>query len=243
MTAYAARTRPGPPANGRYRLGDTVPDSNGVIWNCVKGGFAGANVFDPDGAVFVPNAGSTGAFLYGAGAASGATVSAAESGDGLIHKTVLTLTATPVTITDDAGVAQYGGTGKIYGFPEGLLFTLGAEVHGNLTLGTTGTIIDAFTGVNALGTATASTGATLVGTEADILQSTANATASSKVAAIDSVSTATALTESGARHLDGTGTAKDMYLNFAIADDATHTSGTGTFTGVVTVVWMIIADN
>ena len=181
--------------------------------------------------------------VTGAGAPNGATVSATETGVGGIHRTVLTLSATPVTITDDAGVAQYGGTGKIYDFPEGMINVLGAVVSGNLTLGTTGTIIAAFTGVNSLGTATATTGATLVSTEADILQSTANGTASGSVAAIDSVPVATAVTESGARWLDGTATAKDMFLNFAIADDVTHTSGTGTFTGTVAFTWVSLGDN
>lgn len=171
-----------------------------------------------------------------AGAKNGSTVTAAEASPKL-HTTTLTLTATPVSIADDAGVAQYGGTGKIYDFPEGLLQIYGAEVHGNLTLGTTGTIINTYTGVCSLGTAAAGTGATLTGTEADIMASNSIATAVAKVSAIDAVS------PSNLSPLDGTGTAKDMYLNFAIADDATHTAGTGTFTGTVTVVWAILADN
>lgn len=176
----------------------------------------------------------------GVGAKNGATVSVAEYGDDVVRKTVLTLTATPVTVTDDAGVAQYGGTGKLYTFPQGLLVTYGARVVGNLTLGTTGTIINTYTGVTALGTATASTGATLTSTEADILQSTALTQAVAKVAAANACSLATALTESGGRVFDGRATAKEMYLNYAIADDATHTSGTGTFTGTVTLLWTVI---
>src|ERR1043165_6512917 len=165
----------------------------------------------------------------GRGTLNGSTVSVNEA-PLVWHKTTLTLTATPVTITDDAGVAQYGGTGKIYDFPEGLLCIGGAVINGNLTLGTTGTIINTYTGVCSLGTATATTGATLVSTEADILASQAITQQVAKVAAVSVVSSPTQLTESGATWLDGTATAKDMYLNFAIADDATHTSGTGTFT-------------
>ena len=165
-----------------------------------------------------------------------ATVVATETGDNLLHKTVLTCTALPLTVTDDAGVAQYGGV-QVYTFPLGLVVTQAARVAGNLTLGVTGTIIDAFTGVNALGSVTATTGATLTGTEATWLQSTANAAASTKVAAITSFSIATALTESGGRVYDGTTTAAPVFLNFAIADDATHTTGTGTFTGTITILW------
>lgn len=164
------------------------------------------------------------------------TVVATEYGDDIWHKTVLTLTACPISISDDAGVAQYGGV-QVYDFPAGLISLNAAMISGNLTLGTTGTIIDAFTGVNALGSVTATTGATLTGTEATWLASTANATASSKVAAIDSVSAAAVVPQ------DGTATAKDMFLNFAIADDASHTAGTGSFTGTIEFVWCLIGDN
>lgn len=169
------------------------------------------------------------------GAKNGSTVIAAESSP-VLHTTVLTLTATPVSIADDAGVAQYGGTGKIYDFPEGLLAIHGAVVAGTLTLGTTGTIIDAYTGVMALGSAAASTGATLTGAEADVMASNVVSAATAKVATIDGVSAAMAV-------LDGTATAKDLYLNFAIADDASHTAGTGAFTGTVTVIWSKVGDN
>lgn len=173
--------------------------------------------------------------------AAKAYVVATEYGDNLSHRTVLTCTALPISIADDAGVAQYGGV-QVYTFPEGLIFTKGAIISGNLTLGTTGTIIDAFTGVNALGSVVATTGATLTGAEATWLQSTSNAAASSKVAAISSVSVATALTESSSRIYDGTSTAAPVFLNFAIADDATHTAGTGSFTGTITISWEKIGD-
>lgn len=176
------------------------------------------------------------------GAKNGSTVTVEELGNGVINKTVLTCTATPVTITDDAAVAQYGGTGKLYDFPEGLLCTFGGVIDGSITLGTTGTIINTWAGGVALGTATATTGATLTGTEADILPEVDVAAATSKVAVVDAVSVATALTESGARWFDGTATAKDLFLNLVVDDDATHTSGTGTFTGTVTIVWMIVGD-
>ena len=178
----------------------------------------------------------------GVGSANGATVSATEAMP-IVHRTTLTLTATPVTIADDAGVAQYGGV-KVYDFPEGMLCILGAVVTGSLTAGVTGTIIDNWDGDVSLGTVTATTGATLVSTEADIMQSVAvSAGASDKIGVVDAVSVATALTESGARWLDGTATAKDMYLNFVIDDDATHTSGTAAFTGTIELVWLSLGDN
>lgn len=181
-----------------------------------------------DGGVIKTNA--------GVGAKNGATVSVVEYGDGLVHKTVLTLTATPVTITDDAGVAQYGGAGKIYDFPDGAISILSAVVTGALTLGTTGTITDTYAGGVSLGTDTATTGATLTGTEANIMAEADVAAATAKVATIAGAST------TAVAPLDGTGTAKDMYLNFVVDDSGTHTSGTGTFTGTVSVVWTSAGD-
>lgn len=178
---------------------------------------------------------------YGAGAKNGATVTATEYGDGIVHKTVLTCTATPITITDDADVAQYGGV-KVYDFPEGMLCTMGAVIDGAVTGGVTGTIINTWAGGVALGTATATTGATLTGTEADILPEVDVAAATAKVATVDAVSVATALTESGARWLDGTGTAKDLFLNLVVDDDVTHTAGSATFTGTITFIWIILGD-
>lgn len=165
-----------------------------------------------------------------------AYVVATEYGDNLMHRTVLTCTDLPISLADDANVAQYGGV-KVYEFPLGLISTLMAKMSGNLTLGVTGTFIDAFTGKNALGSAAAGTGATLTSTEATWLQETANATASSKVAAISSISIATQLTESGGRVFDGRSTRAPVYLNFAIADDVSHTAGTGKFTGEISFTW------
>lgn len=166
-----------------------------------------------------------------------AYVVATETGDNLIHKTVLTCTALPLTVADDAGVAQYGGV-KVYEFPLGLINTIAAKMSGNLTMGVTGTFIDAFTGVNALGSVVATTGATLVAGEATWIQETANATAATKVAAISSISIATQLTEAAARVFDGRTTKAPVFLNFAIADDVSHTAGTGTFTGTITFAWL-----
>src|SRR5688572_13238439 len=167
----------------------------------------------------------------GNGTKNGSTVTAKEYGSDVLHKTILTCTATPITITDDAGVAQYGGV-KVYDFPAGAICVLGAVIDGALTAGVTGTIIDNWDGDVALGTATATTGATLTGTEADILQSTSvSAGASDKIGIAEAFPVATALTESGARWHNGTATAIDMFLNFVIDDDATHTAGTATFTG------------
>jgi hypothetical protein len=188
------------------------------------------------------NGGAPKIAVSGAGAGTGATIAVTEQNTGVLYKTVLKCAATPVTITDDANVAQYGGV-KIYDFPEGVICTLGAVVSGALTAGVTGTIVDNWDGDVALGTATATTGNTLTGTEADVMPSVAiSAGASDKIGVVSAASVATALTESGARWFDGSSTAKDLFLNFVIDDSATHTTGTATFTGTVTILWMNIAD-
>lgn len=171
-----------------------------------------------------------------AGTKNGSTVSANESGSfGDFHKTVLTCVATPLSIADDAGVAQYGGV-KVYSYPEGAIKPVGAVIDGAVTLGATGTIINAWAGGVALGTAAAGTGATLVGTEADIMAEVDVAAATAKVAVVDAVSA------TDKAPLDGTAAAKDVYLNLVVDDDATHTAGTGTFTGTITITWIKLGD-
>lgn len=176
----------------------------------------------------------------GIGAKNGATVTAVENGNDAVHKTILTLAATPITISDESGVGQYGGV-KIYDFPEGVIVPMGVVLDGSLTAGVTGTIIATFGGDVACGTTVASAFA-LPTTEEDIMPSVALSTASGTVAVSDAVSVATALTESGARWHDGTATAKDLYLNVGIDDDASHTAGTATWTGTVTLIWMNLGD-
>jgi len=212
-------------------------------WNVLAVTTAGAqyvsDAFSVNTAIRIEAGASEATYSYGTlvnvGAKNGSTVSVVEYSDGVINKTVLTLTATPITIADDAGVAQYGGAGKIYDLPEGAVAVVGCVVDGDLTMGATGTIIDAFTSNIALGTVTATTGNSLTGTEADIMASVANATAAAKVSAVGATSAAMAL-------LNGTSTAKDVYLNLVVADDATHTAGTGTFTGTVTILWTRVGD-
>lgn len=178
--------------------------------------------------------------LASVGAKNGATITVQEFGNGIVNKTVLTCAATPISILDDAGIAQYGGV-KVYDFPEGMICTYGAVIDGSLT--GYASLIDTFDGDVALGTATATTGSTLTGTEADILQSVALTQAVAEVANCDAQSVATALTESGARWHDGTATAKDMYLNFVIDDNAAHGAGTATFTGTISFLWSVLGDN
>lgn len=170
------------------------------------------------------------------GADGGATITTVEEGDGLWHRTTLTCTATPFTFGDEGGVGQYGGT-KVYDFPAGLILFGAAVIDGDVTLAAPA--IDAWAGDVGLGTAAPTDYAAGVnGAGVALLDSTAVAPATAKVAAVDAVSTATALTESPFRLIDGTGTAGDLFLNLRIDDDAAHDNTiVGTFTGTIVFVW------
>ena len=180
--------------------------------------------------------------VVGVGSSATSGVAVFEKGDGVTKQTYLECNAVSVSITDDAGVAQYGGV-KVYDFPEGVTYIKGGMATGILTAGVTGTVIDNWDGDVALGTVTATTGATLTGTEADIMPSVAvSAGASDKLGVVSAQSVATALTESGARWFDGTSTAKDLFLNFVIDDDASHGASTATFTGTIVINWEMMGD-
>ena len=175
------------------------------------------------------------------GAKNGSTVVETSVVDGPVRKVKLTCTATPFALADSAGAGQYGGV-KVYDFPSGLLLFLGGVIDGSITL-TEAAWLDTFDGDVGLGTAVHGDADGLDGTAQDLLQATALTQAVAQVANCDAVSIATALTESGARWHDGTTTAKDMYFNIEIDDNAAHTAGNGTFTGTIEFAYMILGDN
>lgn len=171
----------------------------------------------------------------GAGAAAGSGVAATERA-GIVQKTVIALTAASVPVTDSTGGSNTGGGGlKIYDFPEGNLFVLGATMSLSVTAGAGG-ITDTAQMVAALGTAAAGTDGTLSSTEADIIPSSAATLTGGANAAVTGKSTATPV-------FDGTATAKDLYLNFAVPD-AGMGSGDDTVsvTGTVVVHWVNLGD-
>lgn len=170
------------------------------------------------------------------------TARAYEFGNSVARKTIIQCLDLLITITDEVDTAQYGGV-KVYDFPEGVLLLKGMRVSGILTAGVTGTIINNWDGDVAVGSATATTGTTLVGTEADYMPSVAvSAGASDKLGVVSAYSVATALTETPVRVTDGSSTAKDMFLNFVIDDDATHVAGTALFDGTIEFNWEMLGD-
>lgn len=170
------------------------------------------------------------------GAANGSGVVASESGNGVINKTVLTLTSTPVVLADEAGVVAYGGL-KVYDFPAGNILVLGAVADLDIVKSSAGVNND-FDGDVGVGTVTASNNNSLSSTEQNIIgtTSTPQAVSGATTANCRSADTVT---------LDGTTTPADVFLNFLV-DDADHNVG-GTpcnivVTGTMTLHWINLGD-
>jgi len=171
-------------------------------------GTSGAITFP--GAITEQTVGLTSA---GVGAKAGGTVTVVEQGSGGIHKTVLTLTTTPVTLTDYAGDGASVAL-KLYDFPAGNIVSLGASINADLTLSETWWVDDK-PGDVGLGTVATAVGTALTGTTQNIIASTAT-TAAAQVVPLDTQSTG--MGTSGAAG----GTDADITLNIRVDDDALH---------------------
>lgn len=206
----------------------TVPDQSGTIITTAGGTVAALAV--------------TGALTTGnnIGAVAGTGVTVVELGDGVFHKAVFTLVNTPVVLVDNAGVTAYGAL-KIYDFPEGYLYTVGASADLAVTLSAAGVNAD-FDGDIGLGTVAADNGATpLASTEQNIIPNTATPQAVAGVTTADCVSTST-------EHaiIDGHSTASDLYINMLVDDadhDVTSTPTNLILNGTITVLWTSLGDN
>lgn len=161
-------------------------------------------------------------------------ITAAEYGGGVVHKTVLSLAATQVTVGNTTGVS-FGGL-KLYDFPEGRILVLG--VTADLDFDWSGQDIAADgSGDFSLGT-TITSDATLSTTDVDLLPSTA--LTDPFVAGVGEGKGALA----ASAQFDGTTTAKDLNLNLIIddADVADGASDVVTVSGTVTVTWINLGD-
>ena len=171
------------------------------------------------------------------GAKNGSTVSVVEYGfGGFLHKTVLTLTATPIAIAD----ATAGGGVKLYTFPDGGITIMGGSFSVAPT--TTSTIASTLkSGVTiemGVGTASAGAGA-LTTTEEDLILGATGPTST-----VINVAAAAIVSAGGTvAILDGSGTAKTANLNigFVTATDI-DADATATLTGTVTLLWAFNGD-
>lgn len=166
------------------------------------------------------------------GAAAGTGVTAVESGNDVMHRTVLQLVNTPVTVGNTTGASF--GSQKVYDFPIGRLLLVGGRV--NLSLDWSDSdIVATGSGDASLGT-TATADATLNSTEVDLMASTAML--DPFVDGVGSlIGNLVKTTE-----FDGTSSAKDMILNMIIddADVEDAASATVYVTGTIEFLWAIV---
>lgn len=170
------------------------------------------------------------------GAVNGATVSAIEYGNAVIHKTVLTLAATPVAV---ANADAFGST-KIYDFPEGRIFVLGvtASIQWAVIGVRDDTINNNASLTWGLGTDPASNS-----TIAAAMVNLAPKTTKVLAAAGATLNTASTVALAAEAQFNGTGTAIDANLNvgFETGDDI-DADGSLTATGTVTITWINLGD-
>lgn len=134
---------------------------------------------------------------------------------------------------------EYQGT-KIYDFPQCRMNVLGvtATLQQKTTSAIASTLNSGSTGAIGLGTATASA-TTLATTMVDFLPSTAFTSSTT----INVAGTAVTAALAASAQFDGTGTAKDLYLNTAYATTTdVDADATQTISGTVVITWVNLGD-
>lgn len=186
---------------------------------------AGSEVDFSEATVLLPGQDNPGA------AATGMTVTESSMG---VNKTVITLSAISVTMTD-ATTAGNQGSKELYDLPAGNILFLGG-ITNLTTLAGVGGVSDTAALVGAVGSAVASNAdATLTGTEANIIPSSTG-TLAAGAGTLKGKSTAPVT-------LDGTSSAVKVYLNLAIPDAGSTGNDTIVVNGTVTLFWMNLGDN
>lgn len=175
----------------------------------------------------------------GVGVKNGATVSVVEEGDGINHKTVFTLTATPlevISVTTGNGV---GGI-KIYDMPEGYIKITGCTADISLGVTTQADYTDSTPeGQLAVGTL-APANADALGTDATD-DNIATATDFTMTAFVDA---SVNLPPEADLLFDGTATAMDVIVNGLVdaADIDDDTTTNLEVTGTITLTWVNLGD-
>jgi len=167
-----------------------------------------------------------------------ATVTAVETGNGALHKTVLTLASTPATIGNTTLIST--GSALLYTFPAGVIQVLGVSTSGVTPgFGDAGNITPIAAGMGgdfAFGT----TGAVandqdMTGTDVNLIASTSQDPIETPVGA--HLAAVPAL-------FDGHTTAAEVYLSFLIddLDVGDGASDVVLFSGTLTIVWANVGD-
>lgn len=228
MAIYTKNT-PGAPTSGKYVFGDSVKDSVGVTWTCVRTGMPG---------VFVPSVGAPEGTVVAPSLPSGvtSTMKIRDIASGGYHSTYLTLADTQIAVTD---ANAYGGT-QILDFPEGRIYVIGciAELQFGV-IGTRASTINNSSTIDwGIGTATASN-VTLATTMIDL----APAVDEQAVGDDSAYGAVGSSVLAAAAFFDGTGTAKDAFLNVAFSDN-TDIDGNGILKvqGSILITWLWLGD-
>jgi len=217
-------------ATGRLKV-QNLPSATGLVYDSVSNTFK----YNANGTIKTLADDGTSTTTVNIGAPSGATVSAVETGNGTQHKTVLTLTALPLTLVNADGLNGKGV--KIYDFPLGSITILGSVGHVAET--TTSAILTTLNGGVTYNWGVGSTtqvNAVLATTEQDI-QTKANGVSSTVINVAAAASTGALA--GGAVGLNGTGTAIDAFFNVGVAADGDiDGDATTLWTGVITITWL-----
>lgn len=183
-----------------------------------------------------PSTTSSGVGAAPAALAQVGQILATEYGNGVVHQTVLTLTALAQAVVNGT---EYQST-KIYTFPEGRILVLGvtASLAPTTTSAIAGTLNSGVTGAVAVGTAAASN-VSLTSTMVDLLPSTAFVTST----VIDVAAAAVGAALAASAQFDGHTTRKDAYLNSAFATTGdVDADATMAWSGNVTITWVNLGD-
>ena len=166
-----------------------------------------------------------------AGAVAGTGVTVTERGDGTFHQTIITLTNTPVPVVDTGGANGGQGSVKVYTYPVGFIQYLGGSFNLTTAKGSGGiTATGALVG-SVGSAAAAATDATLTGTEADQVPSSAGPlTAGAGTLKGQASLVATAF--------DGHTAALTANLNLAVPDAGIASNDTITVNGTITLTWV-----
>ena len=182
-----------------------------------------------DDSTIIDSGGVSVASTGGAGAVVGATCTAAEYGVNGIHKTVLTIGTLGNIVLEN----KDDGNGiKIYDFPAGYIQITGATC--NLVATSDAAITTAY--AMALGSTVGADGtATLTGTQADVIASTAITCGAGN----EDFHGAPATTS----NIDGTSTEMDLYVNAAVGNaNISGTSNVTVTSGTITIYWINLGD-
>ena len=157
-----------------------------------------------------------------------------EYGDAAMKRSVFTFTAMSITLTDDAGVGQWG-TVKLYDFPAGNIYIIGATIDADLTL-VNALWLDTAVGDIGVGSTANADATAIATTRQNIIASTAIAAMVAQVGPVDCGS----VVPVGLANAGGTDT--DCILNVRIDDDAAHITDSGTLTGTMVMTWTQVGD-